>query len=344
MPVFTKTQPVCGLKGLDLSCLVWYIIKVLNLTDYQQSVHRIIMRAHLDNFLKYLDAERNYSDKTVLAYSTDLEEFISFVENRFDSKDFSPDDITKNEIRSFLGQLSRNQLQKKSIARKLSAVKSFFKFLNKNQIVRSNPAKLVATPKYEKKVPSFFTQEQLTALFDLMDISTAEGLRDKTILELFYSTGMRLSELVGLNTGDINMSNRTVSVFGKGSKQRIIPMGKEALDSMKNYIEVRLAIPKKGRTADPRALFIVPTGQRITALAVQRMVRKHLLQVSDANKLSPHVLRHSFATHLLDNGADMLAVKELLGHENLSTTQIYTHVTVDRLKDAYKKAHPRAVK
>jgi tyrosine recombinase XerC len=302
------------------------------------------MRALLDNFLSYLDAERNYSGKTILAYHTDLEEFISFVEKRFDSTSFSPDDISKNEIRAFLGQLSREQLQKKSIARKLSAIKSFFKYLNKNQLAHSNPAKLVSTPKYEKKVPSFFTQDQLAALFDLMDDSTPDGRRDKAILELFYSTGMRLNELVGLDQGDVNYSNRTVSVFGKGSKQRIIPIGNEAVSSLKNYLDLRMSVAKNGNSADPKALFIVSTGKRITALAVQRLVRKYLLQVSDAKKLSPHVLRHSFATHLLDNGADMLAVKELLGHENLSTTQIYTHVTVDRLKNVYKKAHPRAVK
>lgn len=302
------------------------------------------MRAHLDNFLRYLDAERNYSNKTILAYHTDLEEFIAFVEQRFDSRYFTLNDISKNEIRSFLGHLSRNQLQKKSIARKLSSVKSFFRYLTKNQLITSNPAKLVSTPKYEKKVPSFFTQEQLTSLFDLIDTSTPEGCRDKAILELFYSAGMRLSELINLNERDINFSNHTVSVFGKGSKQRIIPIGTEALKELTTYLSVKSTILRNHPLIDPQALFIVPSGKRITAIAVQRLVRKYLLQVSDAKKLSPHVLRHSFATHLLDNGADMLAVKELLGHENLSTTQIYTHVTMERLKNAYKKSHPRAVK
>lgn len=302
------------------------------------------MRAHLDNFLRYLDAERNYSSKTISAYHADIDEFISFVELRFDSKSFNVNEITKNEIRSFLGELSRNRLQKKSIARKLSAIKSFFKYLTKNQQTSSNPAKLVATPKYEKKVPSFFTQDQLIALFDLIDTASPEGRRDKTILEIFYTAGIRLGELVNLNQRDINFSNQTISVFGKGSKQRIIPLGAEAVSALNNYLKVRSSIPRKNKAADPQALFIVPTGKRITALAVQRLVKKYLLLVSDAKKLSPHVLRHSFATHLLDNGADMLAVKELLGHENLSTTQIYTHVTMDRLKNAYKKAHPRAVK
>jgi len=302
------------------------------------------MRAHLDNFLRYLDAERNYSNKTILAYRIDLEEFTSFVEQRFDTRSFSLKDISKNEIRSFLGQLARKKLEKKSIARKLSAVKSFFRYLMKNQLVASNPSKLISTPKYEKKVPSFFTQEQLTALFDLIDTSTAEGCRDKTILELFYTSGIRLSELIRLDQRDISYSNRTISVFGKGSKQRIIPIGSEALSAIKNYLSVRSAVSKNTHNADPHALFIVSSGKRITPLAVQRLVKRYLLQVSDAKKLSPHVLRHSFATHLLDNGADMIAVKELLGHENLSTTQIYTHVTMDRLKNAYKKAHPRAVK
>ncbi|KAB2878930.1 tyrosine recombinase XerC [bacterium] len=302
------------------------------------------MRAHLDQFLRYLDAERNYSNKTISAYHIDLDEFISFVEQRFDSRSFSLKEISKNEIRSFLGHLARKKLEKKSIARKLSAVKSFFRYLMKNQFVDSNPSKLISTPKYETKVPSFFTQEQITALFDLIDTTTVEGCRDKTILELFYTSGMRLSELIRLDLRDINFSNRTISVFGKGSKQRIIPIGSKALSELKNYISIRSTVSKYAESTDPQALFIVPSGKRITPLAVQRLVKKYLLRISDAKKLSPHVLRHSFATHLLDNGADMLAVKELLGHENLSTTQIYTHVTMDRLKNAYKKAHPRAVK
>ena len=302
------------------------------------------MRAHLDNFLRYLDAERNYSNKTILAYHIDLEEFITFVEHRFESKDFLLDDISKNEIRSFLGQLSRKQLDKKSIARKLSAIKSLFRYLMKNQLIKSNPSKLISTPKYEKTVPAFFTQGQLTALFDLIDTSAPEAIRDKAILELFYSAGIRLNELINLDQHDINFNSRTVSVFGKGSKQRIIPIGSDAVTALKNYLSARSNISKNASPIDPHALFIVSSGKRITALAVQRLVKKYLLRVSDAKKLSPHVLRHSFATHLLDNGADMLAVKELLGHENLSTTQIYTHVTMDRLKNVYKKAHPRAVK
>ncbi|MBL7959998.1 tyrosine recombinase XerC [bacterium] len=302
------------------------------------------MRAHLDHFLRYLDAERNYSNKTISAYHIDLKEFINFVEQRFDSRSFSLKEISKNEIRSFLGQLSRKKLEKKSIARKLSAVKSFFRYLMKNQLVDSNPSKLITTPKYEKKVPSFFTQEQVTALFDMIDTTTVEGCRDKTILELFYTSGIRLSELIRLDLRDINFSNRTISVFGKGSKQRIIPIGSKALSELENYLSVRSTVSKYSLSTDPQALFIVSSGKRITPLAVQRLVKKYLLRISDAKKLSPHVLRHSFATHLLDNGADMLAVKELLGHENLSTTQIYTHVTMDRLKNAYKKAHPRAVK
>lgn len=297
-----------------------------------------MIRQHLHDFLKYLDAERNFSDKTVGAYHTDVAAFISFVETRFDSSSFDASDISKNEIRAYLGQLSRDRLQKKSIARKLSAVKSFFKYLTKQQIISANPAKLIATPKFERKMPAFLGQEQVRDVFDYVDAGTPEGLRDRAILELFYGCGIRLSELTGLNFSDINFTGGTLSVFGKGAKQRIIPMGKHAGAALQGYIDYRRSVS----SADKNAVFLGKNGKRITPLAVQRLVKRALEKVSDAKKLSPHILRHSFATHLLDNGADLRAVKDLLGHENLSTTQVYTHVTVDRLKKVYEKAHPRA--
>lgn len=297
-----------------------------------------MIRQHLHDFLKYLDAERNFSDKTVGAYHTDVAAFIAFVESRFDSTSFAPTDISKNEIRAYLGQLSRDRLQKKSIARKLSAVKSFFKYLMKQQIITTNPAKLIATPKFEKKMPVFLGQEQVRDVFEYVDSGTPEGLRDRAVLELFYGCGIRLSELTGLNFSDINFTGGTLSVFGKGAKQRIIPMGKQAGDALRSYLDYRRSIT----SSEKNAVFLGKNGKRITPLAVQRLVKRALEKVSDAKKLSPHILRHSFATHLLDNGADLRAVKDLLGHENLSTTQVYTHVTVDRLKKVYEKAHPRA--
>ncbi len=296
----------------------------------------------LDAFLRYLDAERNYSDKTIVSYRTDLESFIRFVEMRFDSKSFSPEDISKNEIRAYLGKLTREGYEKKSIARKLSSIKSFFRYLSQKKIITVNPAALMATPRLEKKKPQFLTAAQMQTLFSLLETVQPVDYRDKAILELFYSTGMRLSELVDLNLADIRFSAGTVSVTGKGSKQRILPVGRHALDALNAYLQRRTELVRPGLAPDSRAVFIQPTGRRITPLAVQRMVKRKLQSVSDARKLSPHVLRHSFATHLLDNGADLRAVKDLLGHENLSTTQIYTHVTMDRLMGVYRNAHPRS--
>ncbi|MCB0834350.1 MAG: tyrosine recombinase XerC [Bacteroidetes bacterium] len=302
------------------------------------------MRSLIDQFLNYLTVERNYSKNTTLAYKQDLQEFSDFVERRFDAANFPVSEITRSEIRSFLSQLIKEQYARKSMARKLAAVKSLFKYLIKTGILEVNPARLIQTPKYEKRMPTFLTQDQMTAMFDLMDLSQPSDHRDRAILELFYSTGIRVSELVSLNLFDVNLNNQTVRVTGKGNKERVVPVGEMALRSLQTYQRSRLEVPADGTVHDADALFLTARGKRITVLAVQRLVRKTLARVSDAKKLSPHVLRHSFATHMLDNGADMLAVKELLGHANLSTTQVYTHVTVDRLKNAYDKAHPRAGK
>ncbi len=300
------------------------------------------MRAFLDQFLRYLDAERNYSNHTVMSYQTDVLGFISFLEAEQLSTE--PARVDRLAVRSYLGYLSREGFRKKSVARKLSAIKSFFRYLQRTGAIQANPARLVATPKYEKTVPEFLTQPQMTALLDLIDTSHPEGLRDRAIVELFYSAGIRLSELVNLDIGDVRFSQSTISVMGKGSKQRILPIGDTARSCLEAYLAVRIGMVRGGRPADPRAVFIARTGLRLTPLAVQRMVRRVMMRVSDASKLSPHVLRHTFATHLLDQGADLRAVKDLLGHENLSTTQIYTHVTIERLKHVYNKAHPRASK
>jgi tyrosine recombinase XerC len=298
------------------------------------------MRTFLDQFLRYLDAERNYAEHTVTAYRIDLEHFLAFLESEGIGTEAGA--IDKMHIRSYLGFLSREGFKKKTMARRLSSIKSFFRYLQRGGEIDSNPARLVGTPKYEKTIPEFLTQPQMTALLDLMDTSRSEGVRDRAIVELFYSAGIRLNELIQLDLGDIRFSQRTISVVGKGSKQRIIPVGETAVKCLESYLDVRTQLVHEGVTADSKAVFIARNGKRLTPLAVQRMVRRVMMRVSDASKLSPHVLRHTFATHLLDNGADLRAVKDLLGHEYLSTTQIYTHVTIERLKNVYHKAHPRA--
>ncbi len=298
-----------------------------------------MIRRHLADFLKYVESERNFSALTVQAYSKDLAEFLSFVDQRFDSQTYKIQDITREEVRAFLGNLSKQRLKKKSIARKLSAIKSFFRYLVRTELLEVNPSRLVRTPKFEKSVPEFLTVEQMSAAFDLMKTESPDDRRDKAIVELLYGTGIRVSELVSLDVRDVYFERETVQVVGKGSKSRIVPLGRAAKQSIQAYLTVR---DQLASAASERALFLTRRGKRITVLAVQRIVRRVLQNVSDAKKLSPHVLRHSFATHLLSNGADLRAVKDLLGHENLSTTQIYTHVTIDRLQKAYRLAHPRA--
>lgn len=259
--------------------------------------------------------------------------------------------------------------ESRSIGRKLAAIKTFFKFLVSLKVLASSPASSVTTPKTSKRLPTFLSEAQTQKLFEetLADIddSTLEGARDKAILELFYSAGLRLSELIGLNTDDIDLVQGFVKVLGKGKKQRIVPIGKSAISALKKYFEVRrnfdtLHRIKKGEyqqeipenhsnrettpaNANPtNAVFITEKGERVYPMLLQRRVKKLLSGVTEQKKKSPHILRHTFATHLLNSGADLRSVSEMLGHENLSTTEIYTHITFERLKETYNKAHPKA--
>lgn len=297
-------------------------------------------RPYLSDFLQYIESERNFSALTVRAYAKDLTDFFDFVDGRFDSQAYDIQEITRDEIRAFMGYLSKNGLSKKSIARKLSAIKSFFRYAVRTEKTDVNPGRLVRIPKYAKSVPDFLTMEQMAAAFEWIDEQSPEGVRNRAIVELLYGTGIRVGELVSLDIGDVHFERNTVDVIGKGSKQRIVPLGSVAKRSLETYLAVRRQVAAS--ISDTAALFITRRGKRMNALGVQRIVRRILQNVSDAKKLSPHVLRHSFATHMLSNGADLRAVKDILGHENLSTTQIYTHVTIDRLQKAYRLAHPRA--
>jgi integrase/recombinase XerC len=251
-------------------------------------------------------------------------------------------------LKSFIAELSdetskifpdkvNSQFSKTSIRRKISALKSFFKYLKRRNYTCANPASNLIFPKTPGKLPEFITQKEFDELLGSRD-SLDLGLLDRAVIELFYSTGIRLSELISLRLEDVNFSKRTIKVTGKGSKQRIVPFGEHAEVAIKNYIEIRNIC----NINNHRELFISNKGKPLYKVQVQRLVKKTLMRVSELKKKSPHVIRHSFATHLLDNGADIRAVKDLLGHENLSTTQVYTHVTPEKLKEVYKRAHPKA--
>jgi tyrosine recombinase XerC len=299
-----------------------------------------VIESKIPTYLQYLDKERNYSPHTLSSYEDDLRQFSVFLRGYFSGRDYALGDIGHVAIRHFLGDLLEQKFSKRSIARKLACIKSFFKYLHRVHAVEVNPAANVASPKLEKRLPQYLDERAVTELMQQPDDMTTEGVRDRAILELFYSTGIRLSELIGLDMADMDVKNRTIKVTGKGSKERIVPFGRRAADALQHYVTERnrLVVP----LSPLQAVFLTKRGKRMNPKGVNVLVKKYIKEVSEIQKNSPHVLRHSFATHLLNRGADLRAVKELLGHESLSTTQIYTHVSVDRLKKIYSQAHPKA--
>jgi site-specific recombinase XerD len=255
-------------------------------------------------------------------------------------------DITEIErltIRLWLGHLSERDLAKSTIARKVAAVRSFFKYCFKRGIVEQNPAHLLIVPKKDTPLPKTANAEDLNRMMELAEGNTPKSAQNRALLELLYGTGIRLSELVNLNEEDINFKLNQIKVLGKGAKQRIVPFGNQAEKALKNHLETKPQLYGERTDADARkAVFIAASGQRLYPRAVQRIVKDYLQRASEVTQKSPHVLRHSFATHLLDKGADIRVIKELLGHSNLAATQVYTHTSVERLKNVYEIAHPRA--
>jgi len=301
----------------------------------------------VQDFLTHLEKERDVSPNTIIAYRRDLEEFVKFLGSYYGAREWSWQGIDRLAIRGFLGHLTRKKLNKRSIARSLSAIRSFYKYLHRNELVEANPARGVNTPKQDKYLPAYLDRAQIDLLFQSAELKAREGrfsdVRNAAVLELFYSTGMRLSELRGINRMDIDLLSQQVKVRGKGRKERIIPVGDHAQLALRNYEskrdELLRAIGPKG---DRTAFFLSTRGKRISLRAIQNAVKSFLDLIDESSGLSTHSLRHTFATHLLDAGADLRAVQELLGHSSISTTQIYTHTSIERLKQVYEKAHPRA--
>jgi len=289
------------------------------------------MDRYIGKFLTYLEIERNVSGHTLLNYRIDLKQMRDFLSG----KDMQR--IDRLDIRKYLAHLKGKNLQKRSVARKLSTLRSFFKFLIRDGYLKSNPLAGISSPKREKRLPIFLDVDKVARLLETPDPKHFLGLRDRAILETLYSTGMRVSELAGLSLNRVDFIAGTVKVYGKGKKERLLPIGDRALRVIRDYLD-KQTTPKK----DTRALFLGRNNNRLTDEGVRKLVSKYIQKASLKEKISPHTLRHSFATHLLDKGADLRSVQELLGHASLSTTQIYTHITTERLKSVYNKAHPRA--
>jgi len=303
------------------------------------------MEQIVEKFLRYLRVERNSSEHTRISYKTDISQFISFLKTSDHLNAAEPDinSISRLDIRLWLGELSDKGFARNTIARKVASLRSFFKYSFKRGYIEKNPAHLLLVPKKETRLPKTVSSEGINRMMEIADGDDPEDHQNRAILELFFGTGIRLSELVQLSLKDLNLKQNQILIQGKGNKQRIVPLGKQALESIKRHLTSRSELYGNRTDSDARcALFIAPGGQRVYPRFIQRLVKNFIEKTSEVSQKSPHVLRHSFATQLLDAGADIRVIKELLGHTNLSSTQIYTHTSVEHLKNVYNQAHPRA--
>ncbi|MCY4121250.1 MAG: tyrosine recombinase XerC [Acidobacteria bacterium] len=308
------------------------------------------MREQLESFLEYVRLNRNLSPHTVRAYGSDLSQFLAFAAERL-GREPRVDDFDHGLVRAYLAETYERRQASSSAARKLAAVRTFARYLRREGMLEGNPGTLVSVPKVERRMPAHLAVDQVGALLAAPDPATSLGLRDRAILELFYASGLRLSELVGVNLEDVNLAGRMVRVLGKGGKERIVPFNPAAATAIRTYLPARRGLlagglpdrtsPGDGRRShDP--LFVNYRGGRLSSRSVGRMVRRYVTRVGAQRGISPHALRHSFATHLLERGADLRAIQELLGHARITTTQRYTHVNAAQITELYRKTHPRA--
>jgi len=304
------------------------------------------MEKLIKEFEKYLIGEKDASHHTISAYLKDLNQFETFLKETGHACRNSQIQIEKVDrlaIRSFMSQLYEKSHSGASMGRKLSTLSSFFKFLCREGLIKTNVIKTIPIPKKTNKLPAYLSVDEVFRLLELPMANSFAGARDKAIFEIFYDTGIRISELVSLSLEDLKIEQRTIKVLGKGKKERILPLGKNTLKIIKSYLKFRTEhIKNKNSTSPTSGLFLNQRGQTISTRGVRKIMNKHILSNNFPKNISPHSLRHSFATHMLEAGADLRAIQEMLGHASLSTTQKYTHLTVDRLTETYDKAHPRA--
>ena len=287
----------------------------------------------IKDFLSYLKNERKFSPHTLRGYKIDLSNFNQFLKVNNSKQNFF--DISKNDLQAYIQFLSKKNFSTKTILRRIASIKSLYKFLSYKGFLSKNIASLIISPKAIKKIPNYLSEKEVNELMSLPDISTFKGAMHRSILEVFYSTGLRISELVKIKIINIDYQNNTIKILGKGNKERIVILGKEAAMSIKNYLRV---------SENSHNIYLYPSSHKVNSHLsesyVYKMVKYYLKKVTNNEKMSPHSLRHSFATHLLNKGADLMSVRELLGHEDLSSTQIYTHISKEKLKRIYKKTHP----
>jgi tyrosine recombinase XerC len=296
-------------------------------------------KRYVDSFLDFLTIEKNYSGHTVAAYTRDLNDLAMFLKEK--KLDGRWKDLTYTQCQLYLLYLDQHKASRPTIARRIACCRSFWKYLLRNNVVKDDPWEILSTPKLRKALPEFLTKEEMERLLRTPELKTPRGLRDKALLELLYATGMRVSEAVQLNNGDMDLQRGEIIVHGKGNKERIVLLGQYARTALEEYLSCGRPV-LLGKRANTKALFINKHGARLTQRTIQRELIQYALAAGIDKEVTPHVLRHSFATHLLEGGADLRSVQELLGHESLSTTQIYTHVTKERIKKVFDAAHPRA--
>jgi len=298
----------------------------------------------LDGFLRYCTDVRGLSANTAEAYAHDVNQFVEFLSAQWgEERAYDWAAVDYRLVRRFLAELSQQRFDRSSISRKLSALRSFFRYLLQEGAVTHNPAAVAPVPQSEKRLPEYLYQDEMEKLLTTPDESTPSGQRDRAILELFYATGVRVSELVAMDVGDLQFDQRQIRVIGKGNRERVVLMGERAIAAVRRYIAGgRETLLREGHSPGEQALFLNARGGRLTVRGVQQRVNKHVLEAASSSRITPHSLRHTFATHLLDGGADLRSIQTLLGHQALATVGIYTHLTTSRMKQVYAAAHPLA--